>query len=148
MIPTPWNIENNHNILFSPCGKMKVQYRNLYEFAMGSPLVGEAIIEVGKLQYLVDEMCACPPVWSSTSQLLAIPIWTQGRAQEIGIIDVQKFEMRISRATYRVVHFASFCGNVLHGTDSPLHQPKNFAFDIRQMGVRATVRLRCLNLLV
>jgi hypothetical protein len=147
MIPSPWNLENSDSILFSPDGRMKVQYRNLYEIKMGSPLAGEGIIEYNNSQILIDKMCACPPIWSNSSQFLAIPIWTNGMAQEIGVIDVQKFEIWISKAIYRVVHFSTFYNNFLEGTDSPVYMPKNFRLDIAKMEFRKKEKLRYLNLL-
>lgn len=133
---TPWDFDNSVPELLSPNGKNKIEYLNLYEIAMGAPLTGKAyLINHKNEKTLINSSCGVPPIWNSTGDKFAIPIWTKklsrGTVQKIGVVDIEKNEITAFRRTFNVIAFSGFDGNEIHGIDSPINKPKPFVFNTK-----------------
>ena len=132
---TPWDFDNMNFNVNSPSGSNRIEYEDLYEIAMGGPLRGTAYwINSRNDKIKVSTSCGVPPVWNVRGNKFAIPVWTKklfkGTIQKIGLVDIEKKEFTLFKKTFDVIAFNGFEGNEIFGTDSPIHNPKTFIFDI------------------
>ena len=148
----PWNVSPLSNAT-SFKGDFKIEYENLSEWRMNAPLGGKAfLIEVqsGK-RYSVFNLAGYPPVWQAEGNKAALPLWIVIRGkdedegdtifQRLGVVDADAKTLTIYSKKFRVLHLASFEGDIVGGVDSPIHETTPVNFDIRSEGVESVVEL-------
>ncbi len=123
---SPWQSETIR--LESPDGRKVATLVEPGEIGMGSPTFGE--LKVSNGQYA--EGCNPSMVWSDDSRFLAVPQWLD-RMQRLLILDTDFKRRAFAPDTYRVLELHSFNGGIVEGVDSPIHQPRRLAFDIRSL---------------
>jgi hypothetical protein len=132
----PWTFSNNDRALSSPDMTKRIEYGELKEIAIGSPLVGQCFLIDAGIKYELANFCAGPPIWETEGKLVAIPIWARklftGTVQQIIIVDTIKRTRTLYRNTFRVLDLHSFTKNIVYGYDSPIYKTKEIAFDINK----------------
>ena len=128
--PHPWNFSPIDKAFVSPNGRYKVEYRNLGEIAMSAPFGGDCAILWEDHRLDLGEHCAGPIVWNAESTQLALPIWTRKRMQQIAVVDMKTFLLRIYAETFRVLNLQSFHSGLIKGIDSPIYKPGSIVFDL------------------
>ncbi len=123
---SPWTTETIR--LESPDGRKVASLFEPGEIAMGAPTFGE--LKVSNGQYA--EGCNPSMVWSDDSRFLAVPQWFD-RMQRLVILDTDFKKRAFAPETYRVLELHSFNRGIVEGVDSPIHQPRRVAFDIRAL---------------
>jgi hypothetical protein len=124
---SPWSYESL--ALKSPDGKWTASMDDASEIAMGAPCSGTLKLSNGQ----TTDNCSPSIVWSEDSRYLAVPQWTKDRMQRLVIIDVVGKQRRVAPGEYRVLALESFSGGVVKGIDSPIHEPRPLAFDVRPL---------------
>jgi hypothetical protein len=130
--PNPWNFDNTDKNFISPNGEYKIAFGALYEIAMGGPLSGNCFLIYEGKKIKLNDWTGGPVIWNSTSDKIAMPIWTENRNQKIGIADVSKLTLTIFREEFSVIHFNKFEEKILSGIDSPISSASKFKFDIEE----------------
>jgi hypothetical protein len=123
---SPWTTETVR--LESPDGRKVAILTEPGEIGMGAPTSGE--LKVSNGQYA--ESCNPSMVWSDDSRFLAVPQWFD-RMQRLVILDTDFKKRAFAPETYRVLELHSFDMGIVEGVDSPVHQPRRVAFDIRSL---------------
>ena len=123
---SPWTTDTVR--LESPDGRKVAILVEPWEIAMGAPTFGE--LKVSNGQYA--EGCNPSMVWSDDSRFLAVPQWFD-RMQRLLILDTDAARRSFAPDTYRVLELHSFSQGIVAGVDSPIHQPRELAFDIRTL---------------
>lgn len=123
---SPWKSETVR--LESPDGRRVAILFEPGEIGMGAPTSGE--LKVSNGQYA--EGCNPSMVWSDDSRFLAVPQWFD-RMQRLLILDTDFKKRAFAPETYRVLELHTFNNGMVEGVDSPIHQPRPIAFDIRSL---------------
>jgi hypothetical protein len=144
--PNPWSFDNKDKELISPDNFHKIMYFNLNEISMGAPLGGNCVIEVNQNQKVkINHWCSGPPVWETSGKLLAIPIFNKkifrGTIQQIGVININTFELKIYSKIFNVLDLRSFHEGNIYGYDSPNHNTKTINFDLGLEKIDKVVKL-------
>ncbi|MFT2011608.1 hypothetical protein ACMA1I_23285 [Pontibacter sp. 13R65] len=107
----------------SPDGSKKLEYYNLTEFAMSSPLMGECFLVNGAKKITIDEKCTGPPVWSSDSRYVAVPVWRfrlpKGNPQKVLVYDTELDISFISEERFNVLTLLEVDGQRVVGSNTP-----------------------------
>ncbi len=126
MAISPWEYDLN---LTSPDGIFRAEITDAGEIAMGAPTSGTLVIN--------DEFklnnCNPSAVWSTNSQYLAIPQWTDKKMQKLVVIDTKSGKLTISKKTFNVLVLNSFNNNIISGIDSPNTKNEEFTIDFTRM---------------
>ncbi|HPW87725.1 MAG TPA: hypothetical protein PKZ31_01325 [Kaistella chaponensis] len=142
--PNPWNFENNDAKLVSSNNLYKVVYGELNEIGMGAPIGAKCFIEVNKEKIKIHDWCGGPPVWETSGELLAIPIWNKrfwkGTIQQIGIANLKTKELKIYSKTFAVLDLRTFDNTIVYGYDSPIHKTKTLIFDIEKEKIQTVLK--------
>lgn len=134
--PNPWAFGNTDRQTISPDNFHRLVYYNLNEVAMGAPLDGECYLETkGGQKIKIHDSCGGPPVWETTGQLVALPIWTERRNQQIAVVNVITKELTIFQEQFGVLRLQSFEKNMI----SSEGLSKNF--DIQKERVVTLIKL-------
>jgi hypothetical protein len=123
---SPWAWEA---VLASPDGEKTARIDDALEIAMGAPTSGRLVVCTG----LSLESCNPSMVWSDDSRYLAVPRWTPTQAQQLVIVDVVQAVVRVAPGRYSVLQLESFEGGVVHGVNSPIHQPRIVSVAVARM---------------
>jgi tetratricopeptide (TPR) repeat protein len=123
---SPWA---DHVELASPDGKTTAVIHDAMEIAMGAPTSGTLRLSSG----LTRNHCNPSMVWSSDSEYLAAPQWTQTMNQRLMIISLSRRLHRYASGQYRVLQLESFDNGVIRGIDSPAHLPAPIQVDISKI---------------
>jgi hypothetical protein len=102
---------------------------------MGGPLSGKAFwVDKDNKTLLLNDKCGGPPIWDKQGLRCAIPVWTKsilsGATQQIAILDTISKLFTIYKTTYHVLDLRNFDNNFISGYDSPIHNPRQFNFDL------------------
>ncbi|PSR55246.1 hypothetical protein AHMF7605_17905 [Adhaeribacter arboris] len=143
---SPWGFGNNDKQMFSPDKQNRIEYFDLIEFVMGSPLAGECYwVDRNSKMYLINKLCAGPPIWNTEGNKVALPVWKRtllkGTIQKLTIVDIIKNELTLYKKIFRVLDLKTFDKNLVTGIDSPIHNPIAFQFDLNQEEVEKTKRI-------
>ena len=123
---SPWTTDTVR--LESPDGRKVAILVEPSEIGMGAPTFGE--LKVSNGQYA--EGCNPSMAWSDDSRFLAVPQWFD-RMQRLVILDTDFKKRAFAPETYRVLELHAFDKGIVEGVDSPIHQPRRVAFDIRNL---------------
>ncbi len=123
---SPWTTDTVR--LESPDGRKVAILTEPREIAMGSPTSGALEVSNGQRA----ESCNPSMVWSADSRFLAFPQWFD-RMQRLVILDTDAARRMFAPDTYRVLALRSFCQGIIEGVDSPIHEPRPIAFDVRSL---------------
>lgn len=93
---------------------------------MGSPTSGELKVSNGQLRL----NCNPSMVWSDDSMFLAVPQWFDWR-QRLLILDTLRRKRVFAPDWFRVLELHSFKDGIVEGIDSPIHEPRKVAVDVR-----------------
>ncbi|MDQ5911990.1 MAG: hypothetical protein QG568_203 [Patescibacteria group bacterium] len=167
--PDPWCATSDDNTLVSPDGLCRVRYEKLSEFRMSSPLGGDCYIDtyLSKLDldketqgapdttFKIPSFVGYPACWQVDGRKIAIPLWniiqnndpeeSQTIFQRLGIVDMNENTLTIYKQEFRVLHIKAFIGTKVEGVDSPIHDSKDFVFDIENEDVVSVVPLDKIN---
>ena len=139
--PNPWNFHNTNHALVSPDQLYQLVYYDLNEIAMGAPLGGLCYLKENGTKVKIHDWCGGPPVWHNEGKLLAIPIWErtalEGTVQKIGIVDLERLELKIFEKTFRVLDLGSFEGKVVRAA----YQDTDLSFDIEAEKIEVVLKL-------
>ena len=132
--PNAWDFPNENSNGRKNENKATLEYSNLNEVGMGTPLSGKCKVKLNdNKEVLIPENCGGPAIWTRNGQKVAIPIWDRsffdGRFQRIGIVDLEKQTLIKYKKKFRVLDLRSFNGNNIVGFDSPIHRIKKLEFD-------------------
>lgn len=135
LYPDPWGFHNTDKKLFSFTGDYRLEYYNLNEIAMGAPLGGKCfVITKEKKQIKIGDWVAGPPIWETSTNLVAVPIWTntllKGTMQKIMLVDLDLRKLIIYSEIFNVLDLKSFDKNMIYGYDSPIYRKTEVSFDI------------------
>ncbi|TGN29498.1 hypothetical protein [Empedobacter tilapiae] len=140
--PNPWNFSNIDKNLLSPNGKYKIEFRELYEIAMGAPIGGECYLIYDDKKLKLNDWSGGPIIWNDTSDKIALPIWTKQRNQKISIVDINNLTITTFKNEFRVLHFSKFIDKNLLGIDSPIYMTTKLNFDIDKEEVETIKQLK------
>ncbi len=144
--PNAWNFYNGNEQLISHDKKNKLEYDNLIEFGMSSPLSGTCywVNNDGK-KALINNRCAGPPIWNTAGTRAAIPIWTykffKGTVQRLFVLDTESRELTGFKKIFKVLDLRTFEGDQICGYDSPMLNPKSFCIDLKNEEALKTRRI-------
>ncbi|MCO6357722.1 hypothetical protein [Roseivirga pacifica] len=134
--PNAWDFGNSDKQMKSTIGDYRVEYGELLEIAMGTPLGGQAYLVSDDKNLLIDNWCSGPPIWDSEGKKVAIPKWTRtlwrGTLQQLIVIDLSTGKKTTFKRKFNVLDLRSFEQNKIYGYDSPRHKPKMIEFDVDQ----------------
>lgn len=137
----PWNFHNTDNALVSPDQLYQLVYYDLNEIAMGAPLGGPCYLEGNGEKVKIHDWCGGPPVWHNEGKLLVIPIWErtalEGTVQKVGIVDLERLELKIFEKTFRVLDLRSFEEKVVRA----VYQNTHLSFDIEAEKIEVILKL-------
>ncbi|MDP4203008.1 MAG: hypothetical protein Q8861_09945 [Bacteroidota bacterium] len=131
----PWNFSNKSPQNYSHDKSHRIVYHDLHEIGQGSPLTGKAyMVDDLDRTKLINSHAAGLPIWDSSKNTVAIPIWTKtllrGTVQRIAIIDSTNNEIRIFKKVFDVIQFLTFENETLTFIEDPLRKKKEIHFDI------------------
>jgi hypothetical protein len=134
-LSNPWAFDNADEQMFSPNKQNRIEYGELIELAMGSPLAGECYwCDSDNRKYKLSGLYGGPPVWNSKGNMVAIPIWSRtifkGTIQQLSIIDVIKSEWTLYKRTFRVLDLRRFQNEIVSGYDSPICDTTPLHFEL------------------
>jgi hypothetical protein len=131
--PNPWDFADEYA---SPDNVHVLTYHNPTEVAMGGPLRGHCYLMTKDGEKIkIHNRCGGPPVWETSGQSAAVPIWTIDRGQRIGVVNVITRELTIFREPFSVLYLASFDKNIIR---QDRHITK---FDIQKKRVETVIKL-------
>ena len=136
-LSNPWAFDNADEQMFSPDKQNRIEYGELIELAMGSPLAGECYWRdsINK-RHELSSLCGGPPIWNAEGTMVAIPIWNRtlfkGTIQQLSVIDVTKSEWTLYKRPFRVLDLRSFRNEMVSGYDSPVYDTTPLHFDINR----------------
>ncbi|MFT4023455.1 MAG: hypothetical protein QM664_06700 [Flavihumibacter sp.] len=139
--PDPWNFSNNDRNLFSPDGLHRIEYTDVHEIAMGSPLAGTCYLMRDLGRTLLHGYAGGPPVWNERGNKVAFPIWAFDRSQQLVVIDVNEMTMTMYAPHFRVLQLEAFEQDIVYGIDSPVFQPEELRFDTRRQIIESVAGL-------
>ena len=143
--PNPWSFDNSDKTLISTNNLFKIVYSELGEIGMGAPIGGKCFIEMDNGQKIkIHDWCGGPPVWETSGEFLAIPIWIRKiwkTVQKIGIVNLKTKELKIYSKTFKVLDLRTFDKTIVCGYDSPIHKTKTLVFDIEKEKVATVIKL-------
>jgi hypothetical protein len=133
--PNPWDFHNNDKSLKSSDGRLKIEYYDLNEIAMGAPLGGKCfLIADSNTKILIGDWCAGPASWNANDSMIAIPIWERtlikGTIQKLIVINLITGEIIKYKRDFRVLDIRGFENGIIYGYDSPIHKPDTIEFNI------------------
>lgn len=145
--PNPWDFNNQVKQMFSPFENNHLEYYNLQEIAMGSPIRGICyLIDKDERKIFLGDCFGGPPVWETEGHLVAIPIWShrifKGLIQRIAIFDLDTYKMTVYSKTFRVLDLKSFSGSEISGFDSPIYNTKVVKFNLKSEKIK---EIKCFN---
>lgn len=144
--PNSWDFYNGNKEFISPDGLNKIEYYNLNELAMGSPLGGycEWINKNGE-RIKLNGCYGGPAIWNTNGTKIAIPTWTRkflkGTVQQISILDIEKREIVLFKKVFSVLDLRTFDQNEICGYDSPIYKTKTVKFDLTSQKIVKTEKL-------
>lgn len=141
--PNAWNFSNTDKNLISKDGKYKIEYREMYEIAMGAPLGAECFLidNENNKKIKVCDWAGGPAVWDEQKNRVVFPIWTKNRDQQIRLVDIDNDEVLTFSEIFRVLEIVGFEGDTIYGVDSPIHKTKELNFDLIKENVDYKYRL-------
>lgn len=143
--PNPWDFSNIDKNTYSFDKKYKVEFDELNEIAMGSPIGGKCFITYGNKRKLLNNWCGGPILWNSKNYKVVLPIWTRklfkGNVQKIVIADLEKMTLTTYKEIYSVLDLRTFDGNIINGYESPIHKTKTLILDITKLKVEKIIEL-------
>ncbi len=116
--------------LTSPDGRTTAAILCANEVAMGAPTAGELTLSNGIIS---RQRCNPSMVWSSDSEYLAVPEWTEDRNQRLLVISMSRRQFGYAPKEYRVLQLESFDDAIVRGIDSPAYMPKRVKVDISEI---------------
>lgn len=130
----PWDFSNKSPQNYSHDKSHRIVYHDLHEIGQGSPLAGKAyMVDDLDTTKLIDSFAAGLPIWDSSRNIVAIPIWTRtllkGTVQRIAIINSANNEVRIFKKVFEVIQFLTFENETLTFIEDPLRKKKEIHFD-------------------
>ncbi|MBF9251756.1 hypothetical protein I2I11_00470 [Pontibacter sp. 172403-2] len=131
----PWAFYNADEQMFSPNKQNRIEYSELIELAMGSPLAGECYwCDSDNKRHKLSGLYGGPPIWNPEGNMVAIPIWNRtlfkGTIQQLSVIDVIKSEWTQYKRTFRILDLRSFRNKIISGYDSPIYDTTPLHFDL------------------
>ena len=131
----PWDFSNAEERMFSHDRQNRIEYGDLIEFSMGSPLAGVCYwIDSNNGKHLIGDQCGGPPIWNITGDKVAVPLWKwtllKGTIQKLVIVDIIKNEWTLYKRVFRVLDLRSFENNLIGGYDSPIYNTVSLQFDL------------------
>ncbi len=132
----PWNFSNKSPQNYSHDKSHRIFYHDLNEIGQGAPLAGKAyIVDNFDQTKLIDNFSAGLPIWESSRNIVAVPIWTKtllnGMVQRIALVDSATNEVRIFKKTYNVIQFLTFENETITFIDDPLKKKNEILFNIQ-----------------
>lgn len=139
--PSPWNFNNTDKNLFSPDGLHRIEYADVNEIAMGSPLAGTCYLMRDLGRTLLHGYAGGPAIWNERGNKVAFPIWTFDRSQQLVVVDANELTMTTYAPHFRVLHLEDFDRDIIYGTDSPIFNPEEIKFDTRRAIIESVADL-------
>lgn len=141
--PNPWDFHNSDKSLKSSDGRLKIEYYDLNEIAMGAPLGGKCfLITDSNNKILIGDWCAGPACWNSNDTMIAIPIWERtllkGTIQKLIVVDLVAGGIIKYKRDFRVLDIRGFENGIIYGYDSPNHKPDIIEFNISKEKIDIT----------
>ena len=128
--PNAWNFSNSDKNLIAPNGKLRIEYGEQYEIAMGAPLGAECFLIIEDNERIkISDWAGGPAIWNSESDKVTFPIWTKNRAQQIRVVDLNVEKIITFSQIFRVLELEKFENSKIIGVDSPIHMTKILKFD-------------------
>ncbi|WP_162427083.1 hypothetical protein [Pontibacter pudoricolor] len=136
-LSNPWAFDNADEQMFSPNKQNRIEYGELIELAMGSPLAGECYwYDSNNRRHKISSLCGGPPIWNPEGTMVAIPVWRRtlfkGTIQQLSVLDVLKSEWTLYKRTLRVLDLRSFRNEIISGYDSPIYATTSLHFDLNR----------------
>jgi hypothetical protein len=119
---SPWA---NEAKAISPDGKFIAEIVIAREIAMGSPSVGLLQISNG----MKINNCNTSMVWSSDSNLLAVPQWSNERRITLLIINAILKKIKKTPEIYGILKLEQFENGIIIGKEDPDSNPTEFEYD-------------------
>ena len=130
-IISPWD---DHAEQISPNEKIKAEYMNGCEVAMGAPTLGELwLIYNNSKKEKISDNAGASFIWSDNSNYLAYSEWTKDKNQFVRIIKIDGMIDKYINKEMSVIQFESFENNILKGIDSPIYHPHSFSIDVNSL---------------
>jgi len=126
MVISPWEYDLN---LISPDGIFRAVISDAEEIAMDAPTSDTLLIND---DFKLNN-CNPSAAWSTNSQYLAIPQWTETKMQKLIVIDAKTGKSIISKKTFSVLVLNSFENNNITGIDSPNTKNEEFIINFTTM---------------
>jgi hypothetical protein len=143
--PNHWDFSNIDKNTYSFDKKYKIEFDELNEIAMGSPIGGKCYITYGNERKLLNDWCGGPILWNNENYKVVLPIWTRkflkGTVQKIGVADIKKITLTIYKEIYSVLDLRTFDGNIISGYESPIHKTKTLNLEITKLKVEKIIEL-------
>lgn len=109
---------------------VKLQYDDLHEFNMGSPLSGRLTIYIGSKSYTPEDRFGGPPVFNEVGSRIAIPLWKRNRNQQLILVDCINQTLSYLPREFRVLELDEYRNGKILGIDSPAYKP--FEFEVNE----------------
>ena len=132
----PWDFSNKSPQNYSHDKSHRVVYHDLKEIGQGAPLAGKAyLVDNLDRTKLIDSFAAGLPIWETSRNIVAVPIWTKTllneTVQRIALVDSATNEVRIFKKIFNLIQFLTFENETLTFIDDPLKKKKETHFDIQ-----------------
>ena len=114
--------------LESPNGLHTASIDHADEIGMGAPTSGQLVVSNG-MTFL---NCSPSIAWSNDSRFLAVPQWQaydNGHRQRLMIVSIQDRKFNLLDDNYSVLEIESFSDGIVHGVNSPAHNPTPVTVD-------------------
>lgn len=140
--PNAWDFSNIDQQAHSPNKRYRIEYSNLNEFHMGSPMGGECyLVGNNNEKCLIDEWCGGPPVWSQDNKV-AIGKWVANGIQKIYLVDPVKMEITVFKEVFTIVNLRDFADGIIRGVESPVYKPMDIVFDTQTAKIEETIKIK------
>lgn len=137
--PNAWDFSNTDKCLTSPNRRYKIEYHNLYEIAMGAPLIGRCSLIVNNhVTIPINNSAGGPVVWSSNSLSFCLPIWNKQRSQYIQVFNLKENTKITYSKCFRVLEISEFKDSIINGVDSPIYKSSKVSFNLNTEHILCT----------
>ena len=135
----PWFFDE---VVPSPDKQYTLTYKNVGEIAMSAPCGGTCELEANGKIYQLDAHFGGPAIWNTSSDRIALPVWTRTRNQKLAVIDINEMTLSTSEKNFRVIQLEGFQHNIITGIDSPIYKSEKIEFDIEKEAFEELMHIR------
>lgn len=142
--PNPWDFYNHNEELSS--GKHRIEYSDIREIAMGSPLTGSCHwIDENSTKTFLGNNFGGPAIWNEDGTLVAIPKWTKkflkGTVQLLTILNIKEKEIIQYKKTFDLIQVTEFKNGELTAIDHRGNRPEKIVFKLNQEKIKLKRKL-------